>query len=64
MRIADKAVLNLIEMWLKCEMVETDENGKTNITRSQMGSPQGGVISPLLSNVYLHVPTLGYPILL
>ena len=54
MRIADKAVLNLIEMWLKCEMVETDENGKTHITRSQMGSPQGGVISPLLSNVYLH----------
>ena len=54
MRIADKAVLNLIEMWLKCEMVETDAGGKTHIIRSQMGSPQGGVISPLLSNVYLH----------
>lgn len=54
MRIADKAVLNLIELWLKCEMVETDEGGKTHITRSQMGTPQGGVISPLLSNVYLH----------
>lgn len=54
MRIADKAVLHLIEMWLKCEMVEIDEDGKTHINRSQTGTPQGGVISPLLSNVYLH----------
>ena len=54
MRIADKAVLHLIEMWLKCEMVEIDEDGKTYINRSQTGTPQGGVISPLLSNVYLH----------
>jgi RNA-directed DNA polymerase len=54
MRIADQAVLHLIEMWLKCEMVETDDDGKTHITRSNLGTPQGGVISPLLSNVYLH----------
>jgi RNA-directed DNA polymerase len=54
MRIADNAVLHLIEMWLKCEMVETDENGKATVTRSKTGTPQGGVISPLLSNVYLH----------
>ena len=54
MRIADKAVLHLIEMWLKCELVETDDDGKTHVTRSNKGTPQGGVVSPLLSNVYLH----------
>lgn len=54
MRIADKAVLHLIELWLKCEMIEIDENGKTHMTRSKTGTPQGGVVSPLLSNVYLH----------
>lgn len=53
-RIADKAVLNLIERWLKCEMVEIDDDGKAKITRSTTGTPQGGVVSPLLSNVYLH----------
>ena len=54
MRIADRAVLHLIEMWLECELVEIDDDGKTHITRSKTGTPQGGVISPLLSNVYLH----------
>lgn len=53
-RITDKSVLHLIEMWLRCEMVEMDDKGKTHITRSKTGTPQGGVISPLLSNVYLH----------
>ena len=53
-RIADQAVLNLIEKWLKCEMFESDDEGKTHVTRSKTGSPQSGVISPLLSNVYLH----------
>ena len=53
-RIADQAVLTLIERWLQCEMVETDDEGKTHVTRSKTGSPQGEVISPLLSNVYLH----------
>lgn len=54
MRIADRAVLNLIQMWLDCEIVEVDDDGKRHITRSHRGTPQGGVISPLLSNVYLH----------
>lgn len=53
-RITDRSVLQLIEMWLTCEIVETDDEGKTHITRSKTGTPQGGVISPLLSNVYLH----------
>lgn len=41
-------------MWLKCEVVDTDKNGKKVTSRSDNGTPQGGVISPLLSNVYLH----------
>lgn len=53
-RITDRSVLHLIEMWLACEMVEINAEGKTHVTRSKMGTPQGGVISPLLSNVYLH----------
>ena len=53
-RIADRSVLDLIQMWLTCLVEETDNDGKTRITRPKAGSPQGGVISPLLSNVYLH----------
>jgi RNA-directed DNA polymerase len=54
MRITDRSVLHLIGMWLDCETVETDDSGGTHISRSRTGTPQGGVISPLLSNVYLH----------
>ncbi len=54
MRIADRSVLHLLEMWLRCEIVEIDEHGKQHSQRSDKGTPQGGVISPLLSNVYLH----------
>lgn len=53
-RIADRAVLQLIQMWLRCELEETDSDGKKHVTRSDKGKPQGGVISALLSNVYLH----------
>lgn len=54
MRITDRSVLHLIQMWLQCELVEIDAQGKQHGTRSDKGTPQGGVISPLLSNVYLH----------
>lgn len=54
MRITDRSVLRLLEMWLRCEIVEIDEHGKQHGQRSDKGTPQGGVISPLLSNVYLH----------
>jgi RNA-directed DNA polymerase len=54
MRITDHSVLHLLQRWLRCEVVETDDNGKQHIHRSDQGTPQGGVISPLLSNVYLH----------
>jgi RNA-directed DNA polymerase len=53
-RITDRSVLKLIRMWLECPVVETDERGKTKVTRSVQGTPQGGVISPLLANLYLH----------
>ena len=53
-RIADRAVLTLIRMWLECPIAETDDHGKTTRTRPTQGTPQGGVISPLLANLYLH----------
>jgi RNA-directed DNA polymerase len=53
-RIADRSVLKLIRMWLESSVVETDEQGKTKVTRPKQGTPQGGVISPLLANLYLH----------
>jgi RNA-directed DNA polymerase len=53
MRIADRTVLKLIRMWLETPVVEETEDGP-KITRSEQGTPQGGVISPLLANIYLH----------
>jgi RNA-directed DNA polymerase len=53
-RIADRFVLGLIRLWLSSPIVETDEQGRTTASRPQQGTPQGGVISPLLANLYLH----------
>ena len=54
-RIADRSVLQLIRMWLEAPVVETDaESGKERRTRNETGTPQGGVASPLLANLYLH----------
>lgn len=50
-RITDGSVLALIRQWLKSTMVEP--NGIRNNPKGR-GTPQGGVISPLLSNIYLH----------
>lgn len=47
-KIADGRVLDLIEMWLKAGVMEDDQFYDTTV-----GSPQGGVISPLLANIYL-----------
>lgn len=54
MRVVDRQVLHLLRMWLETAVVETDDRGHTRITRPSQGTPQGGVISPLLANVYLH----------
>jgi len=48
-RIADKNILRLIKGWLQAGVMEEGE-----ITRNEMGTPQGGVISPLLANIYLN----------
>lgn len=53
-RIADQSVLRLIRLWLRCPIVEEDDRGQRRTTRPRQGTPQGGVISPLLANVYLH----------
>ena len=53
-RIADRQVLNLIRMWLTAPIIEKDEQGRTTRKRPDLGTPQGGVISPLLANLYLH----------
>ena len=58
-RICDGAILRLIQMWLKAPIVEMDKDGtKRNIgggKGNRKGTPQGGVISPLLANLYLHI---------
>jgi RNA-directed DNA polymerase len=54
-RIADGSVMKLIRMWLKTPVVEQQGGGQPpKVSRSKTGTPQGGVISPLLSNIYLH----------
>ncbi len=52
-RVVDRSVLKLIRMWLKAPVVEAGE-GQTRSWRPDRGTPQGGVISPLLANLYLH----------
>ncbi len=54
-RIVDKHILRLIKMWLKAPIVEEREDGKKEYKRNDKGTPQRGVISPLLANIYLNV---------
>lgn len=54
-RISDGAVLALIAAWLKAPIVEEDRpnGGRKRTLPNKQGTPQGGVISPLLANLYL-----------
>jgi RNA-directed DNA polymerase len=55
MRVTDRSVLGLIRGWLRAPIIEEDEQGKRQPPqKSDKGTPQGGVISPLLVNLYLH----------
>jgi RNA-directed DNA polymerase len=55
-RIVDRSVLKLIRMWLEAPVVERSEGqgGGSTWSRPKKGTPQGGVASPLLANLYLH----------
>lgn len=56
-RISDKHVLALIKMWLKTPIEERTGTGGKRLTGgkgSKHGTPQGGVISPLLANIYMN----------
>lgn len=53
-RISDPRVLHLIKLWLKSPIVE--EDGRyTGGNKNDKGTPQGGVISPLLANIYMNL---------
>jgi len=53
-RISDKTILKLIKGWLRAKIVEEEPKSGKKVSRSnKRGTPQGGVISPLLANLYL-----------
>lgn len=56
-RVSDGKMLRLIKTWLKSPVEKRDEKGRRKLTggkKSKRGTPQGGVISPLLANIYMH----------
>jgi RNA-directed DNA polymerase len=63
-RVSDRHVLHLVKMWLEAPVEETDERGrKQRTTRNKddhRGTPQGGVLSPLLANLYMRRFILGW----
>ena len=58
-RIVDGGILGLIKQWLKAPVIGEDGEGKRKTVgggkANNRGTPQGGVISPLLANAYLHI---------
>ena len=56
-RIVDRNVLRLIKLWLQAPVEERDGDGKRRMSggrSSKRGTPQGGVASPLLANIYMN----------
>src|SRR5437870_2427370 len=54
-RISDRHILGWINQWLRAPVVEEDQEGKRRTQPSKRGMSQGGVISSLLANIYLHL---------
>jgi RNA-directed DNA polymerase len=65
-RVSDGTLLHQIQAWLEAPVEETDERGrKTRTTRNKdggRGTPQGGVLSPLLANLYMRRFVLGWKV--
>jgi len=59
-RVVDRRILRWIKMWLRAPIYEETREGKRRFLGSDRGTPQGGVISPLLSNIYLNVLDLSW----
>ena len=62
-RIVDRQMLHLIKMWLKAPVEERDNNGERRLTGGKdndRGTPQGGVISPALANLYMNRMLKGF----
>ena len=63
-RISDRHLLHLIKMWLEAPIEETDERGRQRRTTRNKdegrSTPQGGVASPLLANLYMRRFILGW----
>jgi RNA-directed DNA polymerase len=62
-RIVDRAMLHVIKMWLKVAVEERDEKGKRRMTGGKdndRGTPQGGVVSPGLANLYINRMLKGF----
>lgn len=53
-RVVDRSVLRLLRQWLTAPVEDRDDDGRPRRRRPTRGTPQGGVISPLLANLYLH----------
>lgn len=56
-RIVDRHMLRLLKLWLKAPVEETDGDGRRRMTGgkgSRRGTPQGGIVSPLLANLYMN----------
>jgi RNA-directed DNA polymerase len=53
-RISDGSILHLPGQWLDAPIVEEERGGKRRVLPNRRGVPQGGVISPLLANLYLN----------
>ena len=53
-RVSDGSMLRLIKSWLRAPVIEEDKHGTKRVIPNRCGTPQGGVISPLLANIFLN----------